>query len=88
MHAHSHRQAERQYKKTLDDAKASITVYFTTPPPASCTLQNTTPIKAHYSFNMALYPNHPFNLAVCIFLPLEGALFGVCCKAIPCQVNY
>ena len=106
MHTHSHRPSDKTfdvttersvYKKTLD-AKASITAHFTTegtfspPPPASRAPQNTTPIKAPYSFDMAqqvFYPNDPLQPGSMYFLtPRKCAIFGVCCEAIPCQVNH
>ena len=47
---------------------------------------------AHYSFDMAqqvFYPNYPLQPGPMYFLtPRKGAIFGVCCKAIPHQVNY
>ena len=50
------------------------------------------PIEAHYSFDMAqqvFYPNDPLQPGPMYFLtPRKRAIFGVCCKAIPRQINY
>ena len=86
------------YTSALEKAKASITTYFTSndtfspPPPLAQRPANTTPIVAHYSFDMAqqvFYPNDPLQPGPMYFLtPRKCAIFGVCCEAIPRQVNY
>ena len=86
------------YKKALDDAKISITTHFCSegtfspPPPASCIPSNSMPITAHYSFDIVqqvFYPNDPLQPGPMYFLtPRKCAIFGVCCEAIPRQVNY
>lgn len=86
------------YQGALEKSKASITTHFTTggtlqlPPPATQTPHNTTPITAHYSFDMAqqvFYPNDPLQPGPMYFLtPRKCAIFGVCCEAIPRQINY
>ena len=86
------------YRAALETAKASVVAHFTEdstfspPPPASQRPANTTPISAHYSFDMAqqvFYPNdlrQPFP--VYFLTPRKCAIFGVCCESIPRQVNY
>ena len=86
------------YQGALEKAKASVVPYFTKdgvfspPPPASKRPPNKTPITAHYSFDMAqqvFYPNDPLQPGPMYFLtPRKCAIFGVCCEAIPRQINY
>ena len=86
------------YQGALEKSKVAVVPYFTKdgtfspPPPASSRPANTTPISAHYSFDMAqqvFYPNDPLQPGPMYFLtPRKCAIFGVCCEAIPRQVNY
>ena len=64
-----------------------------TPPPPACRLDPcTSDMVAHYSFDMAQqvhYPSDPFQPGPMYFLtPRKCAIFGVCCEALPRQVNY
>ena len=104
---HADKQAEQHldvttersvYKAALDKAMSSIVAHFTSngefspPPPGAERPSNTTPIEAHYSFDMAqqiFYPNDPLHPGPMYFLtPHKCAIFGVCCEAIPHQINY
>ena len=85
------------YKKTVDTAKASARQFspsgdFSPPQPAEKVAPCSRSIEAHYSFDMAqqvFYPNDPLQPGPMYFLtPRKCALFGVCCEAIPRQVNY
>ena len=86
------------YRAALETAKGSVVAHFTEdgtfspPPPAAKMPPNTTPISAHYSFDMAqqvFYPNDPLQPGPMYFLtPRKCAIFGVCCESIPRQVNY
>ena len=86
------------YKSAIDTSKESIRQFFTSdgvfsPPQPACKSQPCPrPIKAHYSFDMAqqvFYPYDPQQAGPMYFLtPRKCAIFGVCCKAIPRQVNY
>ena len=86
------------YTNALDKAKVAIRSHFTTddtfspPPPLAQRPANTTNLVAHYSFDMAqqvFYPNDPLQPGPMYFLtPRKCAIFGVCCEAIPRQVNY
>jgi hypothetical protein len=86
------------YQGALEKAKLSVVPYFSkdgtfSPPlPASKRPPNKTPISAHYSFDMAqqvFYPNDPLQPGPMYFLtPRKCAIFGVCCEAIPRQINY
>ena len=86
------------YRAALETAKTSVVAHFTEdgtfspPPPASQRPANTTPISAHYSFDMAqqvFYPNDPLQPGPMYFLtPRKCAIFGVCCESLPRQVNY
>ena len=64
-----------------------------TPPPPACRLDPcSSDMVAHYSFDMAQqvhYPSDPFQPGPMYFLtPRKCAIFGVCCEALPRQVNY
>ena len=65
---------------------------FSPPPPHALRPANTTPVFAHYSFDMAqqvFYPNDPLQPGPMYFLtPRKCAIFGVCCESLPRQVNY
>ena len=86
------------YRKAIDTAKESVhqcfssTGTFTPPGPASKSPSCSRAIEAHYSFDMAqqvFYPNDPQQPGPMYFLtPRKCAIFGVCCEAIPRQVNY
>ena len=55
-------------------------------------LQPGNSIMAHYSFDFAQqvhYPSNPLQPGLIYFLtPRKAAIFGVCCEAIPRQVNF
>ena len=86
------------YRSTIDTAKTSIHKLFSSsgqfspPPPAETVPAVSRTIKAHFSFDMAqqvFYPNDPLQPRPIYFLtPRKCAIFGVCCEAIPRQVNY
>ena len=64
-----------------------------TPPPPACRFDPcSSDMVAHYSFDMAQqvhYPSDPFQPGPMYFLtPRKCAIFGVCCEALPRQVNY
>ena len=65
---------------------------FHPPPPASRAPPLTGPSQAHYSFDYAQqvhYPSDPMQPGPIYFLtPRKCSLFGICCEAIPRQVNY
>lgn len=86
------------YDATVDRAKLSTVTHFscdgqfTPPPPGARRPSNSTPIEAHYSFDMAwpvYYPYDPLH-PTCMdsLMPRKCNIFGVCCEAIPRQVNY
>ena len=86
------------YRSRCDQAKQQLVTHFTqsgvfSPPPpftshGPCSLEG----MVHYSFDMAQqmhYPSNPLQPGPIYFLtPRKCALFGVCCEAIPRQVNY
>ena len=83
------------YKMAIDSAKQSIWQYFSSegvfnpPEPASKATPCSRHIKAHYSFDMAQQVFYPQQPGPMYFLtPRKCAIFGVCCEALPCQVNY
>ena len=85
------------YKTAIDTAKQSIWQFssdgvFSPPQPACKSQPSSRLITAHYSFNMAqqvFYLNDPQQPGPMYFLtPRKCAIFGVCCEAIPHQVNY
>ena len=64
------------YRAALEKAKSSVVAHFTEdgtfspPPPAAQRPSNSTPIDAHYSFDMAqqvFYPNDPLQPGPCTF---------------------
>ena len=83
--------------KALDTAKESIHQFSSSgevspPPPAEKVTPCSRSIKAHYSFDVAqqvFYPNDPLQPGPMYFLTSRKcAIFGVCCEAIPRQINY
>ena len=96
---HAVENMERSYYRTVcETAKRGIREIFqennvfSPPPPFTnrdpCSMQSI----AHYSFDMAQqvhYPTDPLQPGPIYFLtPRKCAIFGVCCEAIPRQVNY
>ena len=65
---------------------------FSPPPPASQHPPCSLPSVVHYSFDMAQqvhYPSDPLQPGPIYFLtPRKCGIFGVCCEAIPRQINY
>ena len=65
---------------------------FSPPPPFSSRRPCSVPGIAHYSFDMAQQVHYPSNKLqpgpIYFLTPRKCALFGVCCEAIPRQVNY
>ncbi len=65
---------------------------FSPPPLHSNTEPNAKPICAHYSFDYAQqvhYPSDPMQPGPIFFLtPRKCSIFGVCCEALPRQVNF
>ena len=89
---------ERSFYHTVcDTSKQHVHTQFTEngvfspPPPFSSCEPCSMPGIAHYSFEMAQqvhYPSNPLQPGPIYFLtPRKCALFGVCCEAIPRQVN-
>ena len=74
------------YREALDKAKSSVTSHFTrdsifSPPPAGTVAPNSTPVIAHYSFDMAqqvFYPNDPLQPALCTFEFLRSVQYLEC----------
>ena len=65
---------------------------FSPPPPSSRLPPCSLPSVVHYSFDMAQqvhYPSDPLQPGPIYFLtPRKCGIFGVCCEAIPRQINY
>ena len=74
------------YKEALNKAKSSVTSHFTrddifSPPLAGTVAPNSTPVIAHYSFDMAqqvLYPNDPLQPALCTVQLLGSVQYLEC----------
>ena len=92
-------QIERStYKTKCDECKRDITTHFTLdgkfepPLPSSMSPANSRDITAHYSFDYAQqihYPSDPLQPGPIYFLvPRKCSVFGVCCEAIPRQINF
>ena len=64
----------------------------TPPPPHGMIAPASNNIMVHYSFDFAQqvhYPSNPLQPGPIYFLtPRKAAIFGVCCEAIPRQVNF
>ena len=85
------------YQNSLEKAKACIVAEFTVagnfqpPQPASQSPPNSRTLFAHYRIDMAqqvFYPNDPLHGPMYFLTPRKCAIFGVCCEAIPRQINY
>lgn len=87
------------YTTVCKECQESVKAHFTTnggsfePPPLSSDIPpNSTPIKAHYSFDYAQqvhFPHDPLQPGPIYFLtPRKCTVFGVNCEAIPRQVNF
>ncbi|ORU94956.1 MAG: hypothetical protein A6F71_10095 [Cycloclasticus sp. symbiont of Poecilosclerida sp. M] len=62
---------------------------FQPPPLASQVPANSGDFKAHYSFDYAQQVHCPSDLVQFYFLvPRKCSVFGVCCEAVPRQVNF
>ena len=90
---------ERSHFRTVvDESKCAVRRYFTrndtyNPPSSHCQLQaNAHPITVHYPFDFVQqihYPSNPHQHGPIYFLtPRKCGIFGVCCEAIPRQINY
>ena len=90
---------ERSYYPTVcEAAKTNIREFFqrgntfTPPPPFSRCEPCSYNSLAHHSFDMAQqvhYPSDPLQPGPIYFLtPRKCAIFGVCCEAVPRQINY
>ena len=86
------------YKEALDESRRQTQAHFllegrfAPPPPRSMIAPATNNIMVHYSFDFAQqvhYPSNPLQPGPIYFLtPRKAAIFGVCCEAIPRQVNF
>ena len=86
------------YRHELDECKRQVHHHFSEvgvfvpPPPHGMVAPASNAISAHYSFDFAQqvhYPSNPLQPGPIYFLtPRKAAIFGVCCEAIPRQVNF
>ena len=86
------------YSKELDESKQQTQAHFllegkfVPPSPHVMIAPASNNITAHYSFDFAQqvhYPSNPLQPGPIYFLtPRKAAIFGVCCEAIPRQVNF
>ena len=82
----------------MKDSKDAVKQHFTTnnvfsPPTPHCHLPPlTNNIAVHYSFDFAQqvhYPSDPHQPGPIYFLtPRKCGIFGICCEALPRQINY
>ena len=65
---------------------------FVPPPPHAMIAPASNAISVHYSFDFAQQVHYPSNLLqpglIYFLTPRKAAIFGVCCEAIPRQVNF
>ena len=86
------------YKEAVDESRRQVQGHFVRegvfvpPPPHGMIAPASNAIFAHYSFDFAQqvhYPSNPLQPGPIYFLtPRKAAIFGVCCEAIPRQVNF
>ena len=86
------------YKKDIDESRQAVQHHFcqggvyVPPPPHGVIAPASNNIMVHYAFDFAQqvhYPSNPLQPGPIYFLtPRKAALFGICCEAIPRQVNF
>ncbi len=86
------------FRCVVKDSKDAVEKCFTmndvfTPPPVHCCIPPMTHnITVHYAFDFAQqvhYPCNPHQPGPIYFLtPRKCGIFGICCEAIPRQINY
>ena len=86
------------YRQALDESRRQTQAHFllegkfVPPPPHAMIAPASSNMTAHYSFDFAQqvhYPSNPLQPGPIYFLtPRKAAIFGVCCEAIPRQVNF
>ena len=86
------------YQQELEQCRQEVRHHFVEggvfvpPPPHGIIAPASNAISVHYSFDFAQqvhYPSNPLQLGPIYFLtPRKAAIFGVCCEAIPRQVNF
>ena len=92
-------QMERSFYKSISDEcrqaikdHFSLNGSFTPPPPNAKVAANSSPIKAHYSFDFAQtvhFPSDPLQPGPIYFLtPRKCSVIGVHCEALPRQINF
>ena len=84
------------YRTAVKESKDKVHTFtaddvFTPPPVGAALASGTGPRRVHYSFDFAQqvhYPHNPLQPGPIYFkTPRKCAVFGVCCEAIPRQVN-
>ena len=86
------------YKLEIDRSREEVHTHFNQggvfvpPPPHSIIAPASNSITVHYAFDFAQqvhYPSNPMQPGPIYFLtPRKAAIFGVCCEAIPRQINF
>ena len=86
------------YREALDESRRQAQAHFLlegkfAPPPSHVMIPPASNnVMAHYSFDFVQqvhYPSNPLQPGPIYFLtPRKAAIFGVCCEAIPRQVNF
>ena len=87
------------YRAAVEESKRQARATFKAPdgsfqpPPVNCDIKPASnAISMHYSFDFAQqfhYPSNPFQPGPVYFMtPRKAALFGICCEAIPRQINF
>ena len=92
-------QERSSYRTAVEESKRQARATFKAPdgsfapPSVNCNIKPASnAITMHYSFDFAQqvhYPSNPLQPGPIYFLtPRKAALFGICCEAIPRQVNF
>ena len=92
------KQERSLYRNEVERSRKAVHVHFgqagvfVPPTPNRVIARATNPINVHYSFDFAKqvhYPSNPLQPGPIYFLtPWKVAIFGICCEAIPRQVNF
>ena len=86
------------YQRAVEQSRAAVQAHFhnegefVPPPPNGIIAPATNSLTVHYAFDFTQqvhYPSNPLQPGPIYFLtPRKAAIFGVCCEALPRQINF